>query len=246
MTDAVHTPSMLQRLARCLPAGLVLLAGLPLLADEPRAGDSKPEPLVYVPPDVGAPPTRTLAAVRGRGDPAALQVLAPEQTGLTREEQPTLFWYLPAPSEVPVEVTLIDDRSVEPLLEAELGPIDGAGLHALDLAAYDVQLEPGVEYQWAVAQVVDPGQRSADLVSSATIAHRPGGPAVPETAGGSPPMDELGALAGAGYWYDVVALLAEAIAADPGNTGLRQLRADLLEQVGLDAAAAFERGAIAQ
>jgi hypothetical protein len=52
----------------------------------------------YKPPDVGAPPTRTLAAARGSGQQPTVYVLAPEHTGVSLNEQPQLVWYLGEPS----------------------------------------------------------------------------------------------------------------------------------------------------
>jgi hypothetical protein len=215
------------RLLLVVSAAGWLAPGLPVLADEPPPA---PQRVVYVPPDLGAPPTRTLAAVRGGGEHVGPQVLAPEQTGLTAREQPLLFWYQGAPSAARVTVTVIDEEAIEPLLEADLGEIAERGIHALDLAAQGLRLEEGVEYQWSVAEVVDPEQRSADLVTSGTIMR---GPGVEEPA--------LEALAAAGYWYDALALLAEEIAARPGDPQPRLLRAELLAQVGLDEAAAHAR-----
>ena len=47
----------------------------------------------------------------------------------------------------------------------------------------------------------------------------------------------------AGFWYDAIATLSEQIDANPADRDLREQRAALLEQVGLKAAAAYERGA---
>ena len=63
-----------------------------------QASTAGPQRIVYEPPDVGAPPTRTLAAARGFGQQPAVQVLAPEQTGLALRAQPQLVWYLAEPS----------------------------------------------------------------------------------------------------------------------------------------------------
>jgi hypothetical protein len=213
---------------RLIAAALLAASPLPALADESAAPPT--QRLVYNPPDLGAPPTRTLAAVRGAGDHAGPQVLAPEQTGLTAHEQPVLFWFQGAPSATRVTVTVIDEEGIEPLLEADLGEIAAPGIHALDLAEQGVHLEEGVEYQWSVAEVIDPEQRSADLVTSGTIMRGEGGDGA-----------SLETLAAAGYWYDALALLAEEIADRPGDPEPRLLRAELLAQVGLDEAAAHER-----
>ena len=54
------------------------------------------------------------------------------------------------------------------------------------------------------------------------------------------PASTPGLYADAGVWYDALALLSDQIDADPGNQALRQTRADLLRQVGLNAAANSE------
>jgi hypothetical protein len=44
-----------------------------------------------------------------------------------------------------------------------------------------------------------------------------------------------------GLWYDALSELSTRIDATPGDSGLREQRAGLLEQVGLDRAAAYDR-----
>ena len=193
-----------------------------------------PSTVVYVPPDLGAPPTRTLAATRGLGSAPLVQVLAPEQTGLTQAAQPTLFWYLAGPATARVEITLIDEQAVDPLLELDFGAVKTPGIHAVDLAAYDVRLEPGRLYQWSIAQVVDPRQRSADVVTSATLQRREAGAELVKALAAAGPAERLAALARHGYWYDLQAELEAQIGAQPDAAPWRALRADLLAQVGLD------------
>lgn len=223
---------------------LPVLLGAPTAADEQAADAKGAEGLVYVPPDLGAPPTRTLAAVRGEGEQPLVHVVAPEQTGLTLESQPTLHWFVEAPTEAPLEVTLIEEEGIEPLLEVDLGPVQEPGFQALHLANTEVELKPDVEYRWSVALVPDRAQRSADLVSSATIRR-----ALPEQdlsrgMEQANPMQKLEVLARHGYWYDLIALLSAGIETDSESIELRRIRADLLEQVGLEAAAAEDRKAI--
>jgi Domain of Unknown Function (DUF928) len=196
--------------------------------------------VVYKPPDVGAPPTRTLAAARGPGQQPAVHVLAPEQTGLTLKNQPQLVWYLGEPSGVDIEFTLIDERAVEPLLEINLGQVEEPGYHIIDLKDHGVRLDPGREYRWSVAQVIDRKQRSADVVASATLAVQPDANLAEQFPGmlreGLPPADataRLQILADRGYWYDLIAGLSAQISFDPTDRRLRELRARLLHDVGL-------------
>ena len=51
----------------------------------------------YDPADLGAPATRIQTGARGPGRHQTLQVLAPEQTGPTREAQPQLYWFIEGP-----------------------------------------------------------------------------------------------------------------------------------------------------
>ena len=215
--------------------GLALSALLLTAGTAPAQQSTMPQTVVYVPPDLGAPPTRTLAATRGLSPASTIQVLAPEQTGLTQAAQPTLFWYMGGPAPARVELTLIDEQAVEPLLEVDLGLVADSGIHAVDLAAYDVELEPGRLYQWSIAQIVDPGQRSANVVTSATLERRAPDAALTAALAGASPGERLAALARHGYWYDLQAEIEAQIRARPGAAAqLSALRDDLLAQVGLD------------
>jgi alkyl sulfatase BDS1-like metallo-beta-lactamase superfamily hydrolase len=55
------------------------------------------------------------------------------------------------------------------------------------------------------------------------------------------PLARMGALAAAGYWYDALDLLGRQIAADDPSQRWRELRADLLDQVGLQQVAAYDQ-----
>jgi hypothetical protein len=168
----------------------------------------------------------------------APQVLAPAHVGRTSRESPTLYWFLPGATSLPVEVTIVDPGGVDPLLEKTLpGPVV-AGIHALRLAEYGVRLAPGVDYQWFVTLVVDPARRSNDVVSGGSIRREP----APEALATAPLERHAHAYAEAGLWYDAFDQLSTWLAAEPGAALLHAHRAALLEQVGLDAVAHQERG----
>src|SRR5258708_39939993 len=60
------------------------------------AAPAKPAPtlVIYRAAPGAAPAARGTGGSRGSGDAAVrLDVLAPDETGLTTEEQPSLFWY---------------------------------------------------------------------------------------------------------------------------------------------------------
>jgi hypothetical protein len=160
-------------------------------------------------------------------------VLAPDHSGLTTHEQPSLYWVISNPTVLAVEVTLMDPRAAEPLLETRIpGPIQ-AGLHRVRLNDYGVKLEPGVPYRWYVAVIPDAGRRSKDILAGGIIERvEPAADLQERLARGRP--EELASIyAEAGFWYDALAASSEAIEHSPGEEGLRQQRAALLSQVGL-------------
>jgi hypothetical protein len=160
-------------------------------------------------------------------------VLAPDHTGLTAQEQPALYWYLSKPTTYPIEFTLRDDRAIQPLIEKRLkGPIQ-PGLQRVRLADYGIRLSPGVPYRWFVALVVDPDNRSRDILSGGTIERI----ALPEAlrtklARAGKTRAPL-VYAEAGLWYDALSTVSDLIDAAPSDSMPRQQRAALLEQVGL-------------
>ncbi len=63
-----------------------------------------------------------------------LRTLAPEHVGATSEAQPTLYWDLAAASEVPVEITVVAEDGIEPLVEERLSPPVRAGQQVIPVA----------------------------------------------------------------------------------------------------------------
>lgn len=196
-------------------------------AAEKAANDSAT--FSYKPPLRGAPATRVGGGTRSVGALAlTVSVLAPNETGFTTHDKPTIYWYVSETLNTPVELTLTTTEplkdAVPPALEITLQPPIAKGVHALRLGDHGVTLKPGVEYQWFVAVVSNPAQRSSDVV-----------------AGGAIKRVEPAAYAQDGLWYDAIDQLSQRISANPADQRLRQQRAALLEQVGLREAAAFDR-----
>lgn len=208
--------------------------------DAPAMTARVDSPPVYVPPRRGAPQTRVGGGTRS-ADPASgsgpasqlprVLLLSPEHTGLTSQAAPGLYWFLSADYQGDVEVVVTARDAVEPLwrhrLHARLQP----GIHTVDLAAQGVSLDPGRLYQWSVSLVRDEQHRSRDIVAVATIERIAGA-----SRSTSP---EVAELAAAGLWYDAIAAVSRDIAQTPER---RLARAALLDQVGLEPAARWDRG----
>lgn len=190
----------------------------------------------------GAPKVRLTGGSRGTGDAAVtLDVLAPDDVGLTTREQPSLFWYQSRPSSARFELTLLRDREPQPLLRITAEHAASAGIQRLDLSRTDVRLQPGVEYQWVVALVTDPENRSTDLVASGFIRRVEPDAELGRKLGSAGAESRPAVYAEGGIWYDALATLADDLAARPDHPELNRARADLLGQVGLKAAEEFER-----
>jgi hypothetical protein len=71
----------------------------------------------YIPPMRGAPVGARLESGGARGGSVGrvgLIALAPDHVGLTINDQPTLYWYLPEPVRSRLELTLIAEKAVFP------------------------------------------------------------------------------------------------------------------------------------
>lgn len=216
-------------------------------ANAQKPTTAAPSPFTYKPPMRGAPATRVGGGTRSAGVALTLNVLAPGETGYTTQEQPTIYWFVSEAVNSPVELTLISNESLQaaskPLLEITLQPPLAKGIHALRLADHGIKLKPDVEYQWFVAVVRNPAQRSNDTIAGGTIKRVADSDAVQSRLKQTSQAQWPAVYAEAGIWYDAIDQLSQQISADASNRQLRQQRAALLEQVGLRSAAAFDRGA---
>src|SRR5260221_12817432 len=117
--------------------------------------------LKFRPPTTSAPSGRVTGGSRGSGDATiTLDVLPPEDTGITKQESPRLFWFQSKPANAKFELTLLQDNKVKPLVQVVVERAKAVGIQRLNLSDYGAKLIPGVEYQWVVALVTDPDNRS--------------------------------------------------------------------------------------
>jgi hypothetical protein len=214
----------------------VTMSGGPtaLVEAQQKPADSKASAVVYKPPLRGAPGGRVGGGTRGTGREAfVLSVLAPNHTGLTSSEQPTLYWFISHPSSYPVELTLVDPSKTDSLIEVRLEPPVAAGVHRLRLGDHNVRLAPGTAYQWFVAVVPDGGRRAKDILAGGMI-ERVASPSDLADKLARASKAEVPALyAEAGLWYDAIATLGELLEQAPNDGALMEQRSALLRQIGL-------------
>lgn len=193
---------------------------------------------VYRPPLRGAPIARVGGGTRSPDNAAPyITVITPLHTGYTSNPQPELFWYLSGGSAALFEFALINDEDIQPMVDKVLAA-PTPGLHRLRLSDFGVTLKPDRRYQWSVAAVSDPDQRSADTLSSGMIRYMIASKELESRLQKATPQQAVHIYAEAGYWYDAFETLAELIAKDPGNEELIEQRNALLRQADLPAVAA--------
>jgi hypothetical protein len=217
-------------------AGALVLGGGPSLSPLPELAraEAQGNAPVYRPPLRGAPGGRVGGGTRGVvRDVLAVSVVAPDHTGLTASDQPTLYWFISKATAHPVEVTVTSPDETAPIFETQLpGPIE-AGVHKIALASHGVRLRPGVSYQWFVAVVPDPNRRSRDILAGGTIEHVAMPEALRAKLAQTPREEHPAIYAEAGFWYDAVTEIYDLVATRPGDAALRKHRAALVAQVGL-------------
>jgi hypothetical protein len=174
-----------------------------------------------------------------RGGPdigLTLEVLVPNQIALTTQAQPSLYWYQSAAAKTQCEVTVTEPKNPKPLLVLTTGKTTPAGIHAIRLSKFNKSLKPGVTYKWSVAVVVDPENRSQDIIANGVIKRIDPSPDLKAKLAAAPDGDKAGVYAENSIWYDALESISDQIDKAPTDAGLRSERADLLKQVGLDGA----------
>jgi len=204
-------------------------------AAAPPTGSATPSVASYKPPLRGAPGGRVGGASRGmvKADvpwPTVEPIAPADHTGLTALAAPTLYFFVSSAVTWPTQLTISAPLQARPALEVTIPSPPSAGIYFVRLSDYRIRLDPGIVYTWSISVVVDPHAWSRNIVGSATIERT----ADPGPAGGG-----AAALAEAGLWYD-------AIAAAAGTADRHAALDSLLEQVGLNGAARFDRAGIAE
>jgi len=198
--------------------------------------------IVYKPPLRGAPAVRIDGGSRGNGvSLICLTVLAPDHTGLTIQEQPSLFWYQSEPADVPFELTVLEDKKPQPILDVKLPDARNAGIQRLKLSDYHVTLSPGIDYEWVVALIVDPDSRSRDVIASGYIERAAPSASLSARLANASKTDVPAIYAEEGIWYDALAAVSDLVDTQPDSASWRAERADLLQQAGVTNAASASR-----
>ena len=210
----------------CSAAIFILATNLPLLAADATVP-------VYKLPPRGAPGGRVGGGTRGDKNVFVLSVLAPDHSGLTTSEQPSLYWFISNVTSLPIELTVMEPQGIQPLLETRLPAPVQSGIQQVRLAEYKIHLKPGMAYRWFVAVVPDADRRSKDILAGGTIERVDMPEPLKAKLAQSANNDKPFIYADAGLWYDALQSISDLIDAAPQNLELRKQRTALLTQVGL-------------
>ncbi len=209
-------------------------------SDKPEAS-SRQEPL-YQPPQRGAPGGRVGGGTRGpSADLPLMWALVPDHVGLSAEVQPRLVWYLSKTTTYPLELTIIDETGVIPIIEKLLSSPTDPGIHIIRLADYDLKLEKGKTYQWSVSLISDPEHRSRDLIVGGMIQVGDVPVSLGENVRNANPVEATRLWGNAGFWYDAIGVISTNIQSNPSDAEMHHVRASLLEEVDLDMPAQVDR-----
>jgi hypothetical protein len=191
---------------------------LAILLATPGEGvpETPPELPLYNAPRQVTPRARIGGTLRGSdGEDPAVAALVPDHVGITTKQHPALNWFLSKHTTLPIRFTLIDERSVRPLVEQSMSPPNHAIIKDQDSPSRDI----------VTGGMIERCEFSECLVLGATT---------------SCTREVVMTSAAKGFWYDAMACLCNLIESDPGDLKLRQQRAALLKQVGLHAVAEWD------
>ena len=193
----------------------------------PRAGRAvsaspPPMPILQAAHAQQADPHRRRRIARRRGfRPGALRDRPEPRCPVSTSNQPSLFWYLDGvpPGSAKIEFTLIDDEGDTPLIEATLKKPDRPGLHRIDLSDYGVNLSAGKEYEWSVSIIMNPADRSQDIVATGWIERVARSEDLSARLASEGEDRSVHVFADEGLWYDALTALGDQMQRNPGRSG---------------------------
>lgn len=226
---------------------LMAMTGLALIAPSLPAAANPRSVLYNAPPppsDIGAPTgRRDGGASRGNcPDYVDLAALVPITDGTvwaqTTTAQPTLWFYLPAAitSEQPMELVL-QNAADETLYMTTVTADVEAGNIAIALPE-TVTLPIGEPHYWTLALYCDPEQPASSVFVSGTIERVAAGDVEPLLAETVPSSRLAQDYASTGLWHDALTVLGALQQTDAADSEAKVMWSMLLEQIGLEAAAA--------
>ena len=198
---------------------------------------------IYKPPRRGAPVGRVAGGTRGILDeyPSILCVITPDHTALTIKDQPRFFWFLRNLTKYPIEITIIEDQAIFPILEIRIDSPEKPGIQSIELKDFGIHLKKDTVYKWFVAIVPDPNRRSKDVLAWGAVRYLEISDELKAKLLKFDKVTALNIYASAGFWYDAFAELSVLIKMSTNDVDLINKRNALLQQIGLSEIAKYEK-----
>lgn len=240
--------SILEFLALALSMEFLLVPTLPTQAQSPlKTGSATlPERIVFQenfnPPGSGKPQDTSGAGSRSRELRCSqaekpIRPLMPERNyGLTLKERPPIFVDLPQTSAKQV-VLMFQDETGEYYERAFLDITGRGGIVSFNLPDEKPPLAVGKNYQWSLVIVCGKTVQPDDPVFRGWVQRTARTSLVESELGEKTAIEQAAWYGAKGYWYDMLAAMAQVRRSHPGNTKITALWRDLLETVGLGAIA---------
>ena len=196
---------------------------------------------IYTPPRRGAPVGRVAGGTRGILDeyPSLLCVITPDHTAMTIRDQPHFFWYLRELTPYPIELTVIEDQAIYPVLETRIRSPERPGFQDIRLADYGTYLKQDLVYKWFVTIVPDEERRSKDILAWGAVRYIEISDELKRRLLKFDKLTLASLYATAGIWYDAFSEISALIEISPNDLELRRIRNALLEQINLSEIAKY-------
>ena len=189
---------------------------------------------IYTPPRRGAPVGRVAGGTRGIFDeyPSLLCVITPDHTAMTIRDQPHFFWFLRELTSYPIELTVIEDQAIYPVLETRIRSPERTGFQDIRLADYGTYLKQDLVYKWFVTIVPDQERRSKDILAWGAVRYIEISNELKRRLLKFDKLTLASLYATAGIWYEAFSEISALIETSPNDLELRKKRNALLEQIG--------------
>lgn len=182
----------------------------------------------------GSRPGQT-TCLENPGSGEALVAMAPTQfVGLTSHPRPGIWVQIPQTTAKVLEFSLFTDQQAG-VYQANL-PISIPGLMQIVLPS-EVSLTPNKPYQWTVALVCNPNQRTEDWIAEGWIQHQPLNANLQQQLSHATLEQQIRLYTLSGFWYEALNTYLTLQQTQPENSNLASLQADLLKSAGLPAIA---------
>lgn len=158
---------------------------------------------------------------------------------VTIKKNPSFCWIFRnrPPVDATMTFTLMDSRSIKPVLEVQLPPSiqteQTETCDCVNLKDYDIQLEPDIQYRWYVSIAQNSESHSRDVATGGLVDRCREEDCQIRDVPSQCDRDFVVRLAVRGYWNDSISCLCDLIKSSPDDKTLRRMLDALMRQVDL-------------